>query len=109
VTPILSGTVPVAPRHLFDDIEAAIRAIPRGQTWSYADIAQVVLGSRSGARTVGWALARCSDDVPWWRVIRADGTLAGANDREQTRRLRAEGVTVEAGRSMHRIRVGGDG
>ncbi|HVC03583.1 MAG TPA: MGMT family protein [Candidatus Acidoferrales bacterium] len=82
-----------APR-TFQRILDEVRAIPPGHTASYADVAELAIGSRRAARTVGWALVSCPADVPWWRVVRATGELPGVNDRTQTRHLRAEGVVV---------------
>jgi alkylated DNA nucleotide flippase Atl1 len=53
----------------------------------------------SGLVSGRW-MAQCPADLPWWRVIGADGSLKtfgrgpefGA---EQTRRLRSEGIEVE--------------
>ncbi len=81
-------------RTTFRDVLDAVRAIPPGCTASYADVAELAIGSRRAARTVGWALASCPEDVPWWRVVRATGELPGVNDRAQTRLLRAEGIVV---------------
>lgn len=71
---------------------AAIRDIPSGAVASYADVAARVFGARRAARTVGWALAGCPADVPWWRVVHADGSLAGVRDELQAELLRGEGV-----------------
>jgi methylated-DNA-protein-cysteine methyltransferase-like protein len=71
---------------------AVIRAIPRGSTLSYAQVA--LRANRPGAaRAVARALRRITG-VPWWRVIRSDKTLAPAVAVEQAKRLRAEGVKV---------------
>jgi methylated-DNA-protein-cysteine methyltransferase-like protein len=43
-------------------------------------------------------------NVPWWRVIRADGTLAPAVAVEQARRLKAEGVCLEGQGTHWRVR-----
>jgi alkylated DNA nucleotide flippase Atl1 len=44
-------------------------------------------------------MGRIGSQLPWWRVLRADGTLAEEVRIEQARRLRREGVTVgESGR-----------
>ena len=82
------------PSRTFQTILEVVRAIPTACTASYADIAELAIGSRRAARTVGWALASCPTDVPWWRVVRATGELPGVSDRAQTRLLRAEGVVV---------------
>jgi len=43
---------------------------------SYGQIA-CYLGSPRAARQVGWAMRRCPDDLPWQRVVLADGTVSG--------------------------------
>lgn len=78
-----------------------IRAIPRGQTLSYGGVARRV-GRPHGARAVVQALRRL-EDVPWWRVIRSDGTLAAEVAAKQAPRLRAEGLRVEG----RRVRLAG--
>lgn len=84
-------------------IYAAIAAIPAGRVASYGAIAARA-GLPGRARMVGRALRETPADVnlPWHRVLRADGRVAlpvgSAGFREQCRRLRAEGVKVHAGR-----------
>jgi methylated-DNA-protein-cysteine methyltransferase related protein len=67
-------------------IIARVRAIPRGLVCTYGDI-----GPRA-PRAVGRVLAMNYANVPWHRVIRADGTAAMGLP--QLERLRAEGVSV---------------
>jgi methylated-DNA-protein-cysteine methyltransferase related protein len=64
---------------------ARVRAIPPGFVRSYGDV------SPGAPRFAGTVLHACTDpDVPWHRVVRADGSLAkGARQRA---RLEAEGV-----------------
>ena len=38
-----------------------------------------MLGAPLAARQVGWAMRRCPDELPWQRVIREDGTIAGGH------------------------------
>lgn len=80
---------------------AAVRAIPRGQVRSYAQVAAVA-GLPGHARRVARALAGSDAATPWHRVLRADGRIAfapgSAAADEQARRLRSEGVEVIAGR-----------
>jgi methylated-DNA-protein-cysteine methyltransferase related protein len=73
----------------------AVRAIPRGQVRSYSQVA-LYAGRPGAARGVGQELKTLDHPraVPWWRVIRSDGTLASPVAHEQARRLRAEGVEV---------------
>ncbi len=71
-------------------VEKVVRAIPRGRTLSYSEVA-LRAGKPRGARAVVRAL-HVLDDVPWWRVIRADGTLAREVAHEQSQLLAAEGT-----------------
>ncbi|WP_434027977.1 MGMT family protein [[Pseudomonas] boreopolis] len=83
-------------------ILAAIRAIPRGQVAGYGEVAARA-GLPGRARLVARVLAGNDDpDLPWHRVLRSDGRIAmpeGSRGwREQSQRLRSEGVAVERGR-----------
>jgi methylated-DNA-protein-cysteine methyltransferase related protein len=83
-------------------ILAAIRAVPRGQVAGYGHIAQRA-GLPGRARLVARILSENDDpQLPWHRILRSDGRIAfppGSKQfREQSQRLRAEGVTVEHGR-----------
>ena len=46
-----------------------IRDIPRGHVQTYGDIDPIA------PRLVGRVLATTHDDLPWFRVVRADGTI----------------------------------
>lgn len=83
-------------------ILAAIRAVPRGQVAGYGHIARRA-GLPGRARLVARILGGNEDpDLPWHRILRSDGRIAfpeGSRGwREQSQRLRAEGVVVERGR-----------
>jgi len=88
-------------------VRAAVRAIPPGQTSSYGEIAERA-GLRS-PRSVGRILAEDGHDLPWHRVLRADGTCAPHIAREQSARLRAEGVFLVDGRLPRPRRRSGGG
>lgn len=49
-----------------------VEQIPPGRVTTYGALAGVVGG---GPRQVGSVMARYGGPVPWWRVVRADGTL----------------------------------
>jgi alkylated DNA nucleotide flippase Atl1 len=49
-----------------------VEAIPPGRVMSYGAIAEQV--GRGGPRQVGAVMASYGATVPWWRVVRADGT-----------------------------------
>ena len=82
-------------------VDRAVRAIPRGQTASYARVA-LMSGKPGAARAVVQALHRL-EGIAWWRVLRSDGTLAPPVAIEQARRLAKEGVKLV--RTPSRIRV----
>ncbi|MGC1419595.1 MAG: MGMT family protein, partial [Acidimicrobiales bacterium] len=56
----------------------ALRAIPRGQTRTYSDVATLI-GAPEAVRAVGTACARnpAALGVPCHRVVRRDGSLGG--------------------------------
>jgi len=81
--------------------------IPRGRVMSYGDV-----GAAAGvasARLVGQVMARWGHEVPWHRVVRADGTVASHLAATQIPLLRAEGVPLRPGTGrvdMRRARAG---
>jgi len=74
-------------------VREVVLAIPPGETLSYGEVAARA-GLRS-ARLVGRILAVDGHDLPWHRVLRADGTCAPQIAAEQHERLRAEGVFLD--------------
>ena len=69
-----------------------VRQIPEGKVASYGQIAGL-LGNPSMARQVGWAMRRCPDELPWQRVVRSDGSIAGGEYARLRRdMLAAEGI-----------------
>ena len=50
-------------------VYALVGQIPPGRVVSYGQIAWA-LGAPRMARQVGWAMRRCSDALPWQRVVR---------------------------------------
>ena len=77
-------------------VREIILAIPVGSVLSYGEVA--ALAGVPNARHVGWLLSEDGQDLPWHRVLRADGTPTPHLAAEQLARLRAEGVTVVNGR-----------
>lgn len=73
-------------------VYAAVRAIPAGTVITYGDLAERVGLTRNHARAVGNVLGSRPDndawmttppedhDIPWWRVVKADGTLLAVED-----------------------------
>jgi methylated-DNA-protein-cysteine methyltransferase-like protein len=87
----------------FQEIWAVVGAIPRGSVTTYGAVARAA-GLPGRARMAGRALRESPKEMklPWHRVVGAGGRIvfppASVNHREQTRRLRAEGVVVKAGK-----------
>ena len=76
-----------------------VKAIPEGFVRTYGDI------DPAAPRLVGRVLATTQEDVPWHRVVRADGSLPMGTT--QLRLLRQEGVPLRAGRvDLAQARVG---
>lgn len=83
-------------------IVAAVRAIPAGEVAGYGEVARRA-GLPGRARLVARVLSAGEvPGLPWHRVLCSDGRIAfpegSTGHDEQVRRLRAEGVRVEAGR-----------
>ena len=74
-------------------VREVVRSIPPGETSSYGEVARLA-GIPGRARLVGRILAEDGHDLPWHRVLRADGTCAPHIAQEQHARLRAEGVLL---------------
>src|SRR4051794_27707806 len=73
----------------------AVEAIPPGRVSTYGAIGRLV---GAGPRRVARALAVGGGAVPWWRVLRADGTAAEPVRARQLELLASEGVPSPGGR-----------
>ena len=80
-------------------VVAVVAAIPEGRVTTYGSIARHL---RVTARQVAFILATLtaeeSEQLPWFRVVAANGVVSstklGAVGRRQIERLRSEGVAV---------------
>jgi methylated-DNA-protein-cysteine methyltransferase related protein len=61
-----------------------VRSVPDGRVTTYGDLAP------GAPRFAGAVLSATDEDVPWQRIVRADGSLPKGE--RQRRLLRAEGV-----------------
>lgn len=71
---------------------AVVTLIPPGRVLSYGDIASLL--DSGGPRQIGAAMAQGGGDVPWWRVIRADGTAPLCHEGRALRHYRGEGTAL---------------
>lgn len=61
------------PEDYVEDVLACVEEVPPGRVTTYGAIADAV--GRFGPRRVGNVMSAHGGAVPWWRVVRADGTL----------------------------------
>ena len=71
-------------------IHQRVRRVPPGFVTTYGDLCP------GAPRLAGRALSQGDGDLPWWRVVRSDGTWAKGE--EQRRRLEAEEVPIRGER-----------
>jgi alkylated DNA nucleotide flippase Atl1 len=76
---------------LAEEVLRRARSVPEGRVTAYGDL------SPGAPRFAGTVLSDCDDpDVPWHRIVRADGSLAKGE--RQRRLLDAEGVPFNGAR-----------
>jgi alkylated DNA nucleotide flippase Atl1 len=85
-----------APSTRPEDVLARVRAIPEGFVRAYGDLCP-------GAPRFAGSVLHDTDEpgLPWWRVVRADGSLAKGT--RQRRHLEAEGVPFRGERVDMRV------
>jgi len=72
-----------------------VAAIPPGRVLSYGDVAEYL--GVGGPRSVGRVLSTRGSGVPWWRVLRADGSVADGLQELALPAYVAEGTPLRAG------------
>ena len=68
-----------------EHVLSVVERIPRGRVTTYGAIAEHlgdVLGTTGGPRQIGTILSVHGGPVPWWRVVRADGSLPPSHGEE---------------------------
>ena len=60
----------------FKQVYSIVEQIPCGKVISYGEIAGI-LGRPRAAREVGRAMRYCPEELPWQRVVMADGSVTG--------------------------------
>jgi len=79
-----------------EHVLACVERIPPGRVTTYGAIAEVVgavLGG-GGPRQVGSVMATYGGPVPWWRVVRADGSLPDSHSDEARQAYLEEGTPL---------------
>jgi methylated-DNA-protein-cysteine methyltransferase related protein len=89
-----------------------VQSIPRGRVMTYGAVGALIPSPTSvdplayrrvRARWVGYAMADCGDEVPWQRVVNAQGRISprlGEGPPVQRLLLEDEGVTFDRGGTL---------
>lgn len=75
-----------------------VERVPWGRATSYGAIAEAV--GVGGPRQVGRVMATYGGAVPWWRVVRADGSLPDSHLREARPHYLEEATPLRASGSV---------
>lgn len=84
-----------------EDVLSLVERIPVGRVMSYGAIADHL--GRCGPRRVGNVMGTDGAAVPWWRVVRVDGSLPPSHERRALEHYRVEGTALRG------AAVGGSG
>lgn len=75
----------------------AVAGLREGEVVSFGQVAARA-GKPNAPRAAGRFLSSTSNQLPWWRVVYANGKLPPCNPQMQAVKLTAEGVVVENNR-----------
>ena len=68
------------PDEYVEAVLSLVETVPRGRVTTYGALADAV--GHHGPRSVGRVMSQHGGSVPWWRVVRADGSLPPSHDDE---------------------------
>jgi alkylated DNA nucleotide flippase Atl1 len=89
----IPSTAPHDDREAYvERVLSLVEQIPPARATTYGAIADAV--GRGGPRQVGRTMAVYGGAVPWWRVVRADGSLPDSHQREAVGHYREEGTPL---------------
>jgi alkylated DNA nucleotide flippase Atl1 len=80
------------PEAYVEAVLSLVEQVPEGRVTTYGVLADAV--GRGGPRQVGRTMAMYGGGVPWWRVVRADGSLPESHQREAIARYREESTPL---------------
>jgi len=75
-----------------ETVLSLVERVPAGRATTYGILADAV--GCGGPRQIGRVLAMYGSPVPWWRVVRADGSLPASHQREALAHYREEGTPL---------------
>ena len=85
-----------------EQVLSLVEQVPPGRVTTYGLIAEALhttLG-RGGPRQVGAVMATYGGPVPWWRVVRSDGSLPASHLPDARQEYLAEGTPLRASGSI---------
>jgi alkylated DNA nucleotide flippase Atl1 len=88
----------IDPEEYAELVLSTVERVPRGRVTTYGAIAEFVgrqVGG-GGPRMVGSVMARHGGPVPWWRVVRADGSLPPSHQGEARQSYLEEGTPLRS-------------
>jgi methylated-DNA-protein-cysteine methyltransferase-like protein len=89
-----------------EQVYSIVQAIPKGKVTTYGGIAAMIsvpagmdplAYKRIRARWTGYALKKCPDNIPWWRVVNRRGQISprmGHGPHIQRSLLEEEGIPM---------------
>lgn len=80
------------PEEYVEAVLAVVEQVPAGRVTTYGAVADAV--GVAGPRQVGRVMSLHGGSVPWWRVVRADGTLPTCHQGEALRLHQEEGTAL---------------
>jgi alkylated DNA nucleotide flippase Atl1 len=89
------------PTEFAERVLDVVERIPPGRVMAYGDIAEYL--GEGGPRQVGRVMALWGGAVPWWRVIRSDGSLPPSHANRAHRYYAEEGTPLRGERVDMRL------
>jgi alkylated DNA nucleotide flippase Atl1 len=89
------------PTEFAERVLDVVERIPPGRVMTYGDVAEYL--GEGGPRQVGRVMALWGGGVPWWRVMRADGTPLPGHERRALHHYREEGTPLRGDRVDMRL------
>jgi alkylated DNA nucleotide flippase Atl1 len=80
----------VDPDEYVEAVLSLVETVPRGRVTTYGALADAV--GHGGPRRVARVMSTFGGSVPWWRVVRADGSLPPSHDEEARAHYLDEGT-----------------
>uniref|UniRef100_A0A6J4LCY6 Methylated-DNA-[protein]-cysteine S-methyltransferase DNA binding domain-containing protein n=1 Tax=uncultured Nocardioidaceae bacterium TaxID=253824 RepID=A0A6J4LCY6_9ACTN len=75
-----------------EEVLSLVESIPPGRVMAYGQIAECL--ERGGPRQVGAVMSTYGSGVPWWRVVRADGSLPECHQHRALEHYRVESTPL---------------